>query len=76
VKKDIAGAGYFYDLASHQLDLLDYLFGEITDVYGFTNNVAGLYEVEDSLTAAFCFKSVSRAAEAGVLWHLKTAVPT
>jgi predicted dehydrogenase len=57
VKKDIAGAGYFYDLASHQLDLLDYLFGEITDVYGFTNNVAGLYEVEDSLTAAFCFKS-------------------
>ncbi len=57
VKKDIAGAGYFYDLASHQLDLLDYLFGEITDVYGFTNNVAGLYEVEDSLTTAFRFKS-------------------
>ena len=57
VKKDIAGAGYFYDLASHQFDLLDYLFGEITDAYGFTNNVAGLYEVEDSLTAAFRFKS-------------------
>lgn len=57
VKKDIAGAGYFYDLASHQFDLLDYLFGEIIDVYGFTNNVAGLYEVEDSLTAAFRFKS-------------------
>ncbi|RNC64559.1 Gfo/Idh/MocA family protein [Proteiniphilum sp. X52] len=57
VKKDIAGAGYFYDLASHQFDLLDYLFGEITGVYGFTNNVGGLYEAEDSLTAAFCFKS-------------------
>jgi len=34
VKREIAGAGYFYDLASHQLDLLDYLFGPITDVYG------------------------------------------
>ncbi|WP_298646866.1 Gfo/Idh/MocA family oxidoreductase [uncultured Proteiniphilum sp.] len=57
VKKEIAGAGYFYDLASHQLDLLDYLFGEITDVCGFTHNVAGLYDVEDSVTAAFRFKS-------------------
>lgn len=57
VKKEIAGAGYFYDLASHQLDLFDYLFGEIADACGFTNNVAGLYEVEDSVTAAFQFKS-------------------
>lgn len=57
VKKEIAGAGYFYDLASHQFDLLDYLFGEITDAYGFTNNVGGLYEVEDSVSASFHFKS-------------------
>jgi predicted dehydrogenase len=57
VKKEIAGAGYFYDLASHQLDLLDYFFGEITGVGGFTNNVAGLYEVEDSVTASFRFAS-------------------
>ena len=57
VKKDIAGAGYFYDLASHQFDFLDYLFGEIIDTCGFTHNVAGLYEVEDSLAAAFRFKS-------------------
>lgn len=57
VKKDIAGAGYFFDLASHQLDLLDYLFGEINDTYGFAHNVAGLYEVEDSVTATFRFKS-------------------
>lgn len=57
VRKEIAGAGYFYDLASHQLDLLDWLFGEITDVSGYSANVAGLYEVEDSVTAAFRFKS-------------------
>ena len=57
VKRELAGAGYFYDLASHQLDLLDYLFGEITGVHGFAANVGGLYEVEDTLTAAFRFQS-------------------
>lgn len=57
VKREIAGAGYFYDLASHQLDLLDYLFGPITDVYGFSTNVGGLYDVEDTVTAAFRFQS-------------------
>lgn len=57
VRKDIAGAGYFYDLASHQFDLLDYLFGEISNVTGFTNNAANLYEVEDSVVASFQFKS-------------------
>ena len=57
VKREIAGAGYFYDLASHQLDLLDYLLGEITGVQGFTANVGGLYDVEDSVTAAFRFQS-------------------
>jgi len=57
VKREIAGAGYFYDLASHQLDLLDYLFGPVTDVNGFTTNVGGLYAVEDTVTAAFRFQS-------------------
>jgi len=56
-EKEIAGAGYFYDLASHQLDLLDYLFGPVTDVNGFTTNVGGLYAVEDTVTAAFRFHS-------------------
>lgn len=57
VKKEIAGAGYFYDLASHQFDLLDYFFGEIINGVGFVNNVGGLYEVEDTISAAFQFKS-------------------
>ncbi len=57
VRKEIAGAGYFYDLASHQLDLLDYLFGEITDAHGFATNVGGLYDAEDTVTAAFRFQS-------------------
>ncbi len=57
VNKEIAGAGYFYDLASHQLDLLDFLFGPVADAYGHTVNAAGLYDVEDSVSAAFQFQS-------------------
>lgn len=57
VKKDLAGAGYFYDLASHQFDLLDYLLGPVTEVHGFNNNIAGLYEVEDTVAASFRFQS-------------------
>jgi predicted dehydrogenase len=57
VQKEIAGAGYFYDLAYHQFDLLDYLLGEITQVHGFAANVAELYAVEDTVTAAFRFQS-------------------
>lgn len=57
VKKEIAGAGYFFDLASHQLDLLDFLLGPITDAMGHTANVAGLYNVEDTVSATFKFNS-------------------
>ena len=57
VKKEIAGAGYFYDLASHQLDLLDFLFGPIANADGHTVNIAGLYDVEDSVSATFQFQS-------------------
>lgn len=53
VEKQIAGAGYFYDLASHQLDLIDFLFGEIEHAEGFSNNMAGLYDAEDTVTTAF-----------------------
>lgn len=57
VKKEISGAGYFYDLASHQLDLLDFLFGPITNACGHTANIAGLYDVEDTVSATFQFQS-------------------
>ncbi len=53
----IAGGGYFYDLASHQLDFLDFLFGPVVDVKGFAANQAGLYKAEDIVTGSFRFKS-------------------
>ncbi|MCR5180970.1 MAG: Gfo/Idh/MocA family oxidoreductase [Bacteroidaceae bacterium] len=55
VQKDIAGGGYFYDLAPHQLDLLQQLFGPILHVNGFCSNRAGLYETEDTVSASFQF---------------------
>jgi len=55
VKKEIAGAGYFYDLAPHQFDLLDFILGPISETQGFTSNIAGLYEAEDVVSGIFRF---------------------
>ncbi len=51
----IAGGGYFYDLASHQLDYLDFLFGPLSGVRGTAANMAGLYPAEDTVTGTFAF---------------------
>lgn len=56
VQPDIAGGGYFYDLAPHQLDILQHIFGCILSASGFTTNRAGLYEAEDTLAACFQFE--------------------
>lgn len=55
VQRDIAGGGYFYDLAPHQIDLLQELFGPIVRAKGFSTNMGGLYETEDSVSACFQF---------------------
>lgn len=57
VKPEIAGAGYFYDLASHQFDLLDYLFGPIKSANGNSTNQLNLYDAEDIVTASYLFES-------------------
>lgn len=55
VDPEIAGAGHFYDLASHQLDYLDFLFGPIQTVKSLAVNQAGLYKAEDYVSAEFLF---------------------
>lgn len=57
VNPEIAGGGYFYDMAPHQLDLLQDLFGVITDANGICANRGGLYEAEDSVSACFEFEN-------------------
>ena len=53
----IAGGGYFCDLASHQLDLLDFLLGPFERANGFFANQAGLYSAEDIVAATWKFDS-------------------
>ena len=53
----IAGGGYFYDLAAHQLDYLDYVFGPIQTVNGYAGNQAGLYKAADIVTSSFTFEN-------------------
>lgn len=53
----ISGGGYFYDMAPHQLDLLQDMFGVILFAQGYTSNRGGLYEVEDTLSASFQFEN-------------------
>ncbi|MDD4969554.1 MAG: Gfo/Idh/MocA family oxidoreductase [Paludibacter sp.] len=54
---EIAGGGYFHDLASHQLDYLDFLFGPITESKGISANQAGMYPADDIVTASFLFEN-------------------
>jgi predicted dehydrogenase len=56
VKPDIAGGGYFYDMACHTLDVLDFIFGPIVDVSGVFANRAALYPAEDTVSASFKFE--------------------
>ncbi len=51
----VAGGGYFVDLASHGLDLFQYLLGDIVEVAGFTARQAGLYAAEDAVSASWRF---------------------
>ncbi len=57
LQPDIAGGGYFYDLAPHQIDLMQELFGVITRAHGYTTNRGGLYKAEDNISACFLFES-------------------
>jgi len=57
VRPEIAGGGYFVDLAAHMLDFLDYVFGPIRSVQGFASNQAQQYAAEDIVTGTFVFDS-------------------
>ena len=57
IQPDIAGGGYFYDLAPHQLDLLQQFFGVITKAEGHSANIGGLYQAEDTVSASFQFEN-------------------
>lgn len=53
----ISGGGYFCDLASHQLDVLQFYFGPIQLASGIASNQLGVYEAEDIVSGSFMFES-------------------
>ena len=53
VPESAGKGGLFHDLASHQLDLLDYLLGPIEPAAGVALNLGGHYACDDTVTAAW-----------------------
>jgi 1,5-anhydro-D-fructose reductase (1,5-anhydro-D-mannitol-forming) len=49
----VAPGGYFDDLASHGLDLITYLLGEVEAAAGFSTNQQGLYSAKDAVTGCW-----------------------
>ncbi|SFM10284.1 Gfo/Idh/MocA family protein [Salibacterium qingdaonense] len=69
LQPEVSGGGLFFDLASHTLDLFDYLLGPVRDVTGFARNQAGAYPVEDTVSGAFLFEN--GAAGTGI-WNFSS----
>lgn len=54
----IAGGGHFYELAPHQFDLLQHIFGIITEARGIkASQLSGEQREEDSVSACFQFET-------------------
>jgi len=70
VNPEIAGGGYFYDMACHTLDILDYMFGPIAEVSGVLANRGGLYAAEDVVAASLKFEN---GVPASGLWCFTAA---
>lgn len=67
----LAGAGLFFDLASHCVDLLDFLIAPIAEVTGIAINTGETYEAEDVTAASF--RLGDRVAGTGI-WNFNAPV--
>ncbi len=54
---NIAGGGYFHDLASHSIDLLQFLLGDAIRATGYALNQAGLYPATDNVCGIMQLKT-------------------
>jgi len=61
VRKELAGGGPMFDFGCHRIEVLINLFGPITSVQGFAEQVRFQREVEDTSAAFFRFASGARA---------------
>ncbi|MBI2689072.1 MAG: Gfo/Idh/MocA family oxidoreductase [Acidobacteria bacterium] len=68
VERNLAGGGPLYDIASHRIDLLHFLFGRPERATGFVSKAVQKYEVEDNATVVVDFAEGVRGV-VDVRWH-------
>ena len=64
----LAGGGPLFDVASHRIDLMNYLFGKPVRVTGMRSNAVFDWPIEDNATALIEYESGIRAI-VDVRWH-------
>jgi predicted dehydrogenase len=64
----LAGGGPLYDIASHRIDVLNFLFGTPVRASGHLSNTVHHYAVEDSATLLIDYQSGVRGV-VDVRWH-------
>ena len=67
-----AGGGPLYDIASHRIDLMNYLFGTPRRATGYTSTLVQRVEVEDNATVLIEYESGVRAL-VDVRWHSRVS---
>ncbi len=67
-----AGGGPLFDIASHRIDVLNYLFGQPQRASGQLSNVVHQYAVEDNATVMIEYAGGVRGV-VDVRWHSKIA---
>jgi 1,5-anhydro-D-fructose reductase (1,5-anhydro-D-mannitol-forming) len=67
-----AGGGPLYDVASHRIDVLNYLFGQPNRVTGQLSNAVHHYAVEDNATVLIEYAAGIRGI-VDVRWHSKVS---
>jgi len=65
-----AGGGPLYDIASHRIDVLNFLFGEPRRAFGYISNAVHHYAVEDNATVMIDYAGGVRGI-VDVRWHSK-----
>jgi len=67
-----AGGGPLYDIASHRIDVLNFLFGQPVRVTGQLSNVVHHYAVEDNATVMIEYAGGARGI-VDVRWHSRVS---
>jgi predicted dehydrogenase len=66
----LAGGGPLYDIASHRIDVLNFLFGQPQRAVGYLSNAVHHYAVEDNATVMIDYAGGVRGI-VDVRWHSK-----